>query len=607
MSERQKAGPSTMMGGGHRRGMLAAGRAQNIKGTLARLWGYLSRRQAGLIAVVLLTAAGSALLLAGPYLIGKAIDDYILPKDYPGLFRICMILLCVYIFNALMSWMRSYVMAAVSQRTVWEMRKDLFEQLQKLPVKFFDSKTHGELMSRTTNDIENVSTTLNQSVIQLLSSLITVTGAIMIMFSLNVWLALLSLISIPLTVLVTRNIARYTRNFFLNQQKHLGQLNGFIEEIISGQKVVKVFCREETSSLQFAQINTQLKNVGTKAQILSGMIPPLMNVVNHLGYVVIAGAGGWMAVNNLVSVGIVVSFLNYIKQFSRPINELANQFNLIQSAIAGAERVFEIMDETPEFQENQPGKEPENIAGEVILQDVCFGYQKDLPVLKNVSFATEPGSTVALVGPTGAGKTTIVNLLTRFYDIDSGSITIGGKNIQILDKKSLRKQLGIVLQDAYLFSDTIRENIRYGKLDATDAEIENAARLANADGFIRRLPQGYDTILTAEGSNLSHGQRQLITIARAILANPAILILDEATSNVDTRTEIHIQDALKILMQGRTSFVIAHRLRTIREADMILVINNGEVVERGNHEELLKAKGFYHHLYLKQFKKGMAM
>jgi ATP-binding cassette subfamily B multidrug efflux pump len=594
------------MGGGPGRGMaMTKVRAKNTKGTLVRLWNYLRRQRAGLILIVLLTICSTALTLSGPYLIGVAIDQYIIPRNYSGLLWLCLSLLAIYVLGSALSWIQLYIMTGVSQRTVWELRNDVFAHLQQLPLPYFDSKTHGELMSRTTNDIENVSNTLNQTVTQLISSFLTVVGAIILMLSLNVWLTLVSLVIIPMAMLVTSQIAKRTRKHFSSQQKSLGELNGFIEETISGQKVVKTFNREEKATAQFHEINSRLRDVGSKAQILSGFIGPVMNVINNFSYALIAAVGGWMALNGLVSIGVIVSFLNYSKQFGRPINELANQFNMIQSALAGAERVFEVMDTPTEYEEASiDSKELLEVKGEVVFDDVSFKYKKDVPILKHVSLTALPGQTIALVGPTGAGKTTIVNLLTRFYDIDSGSITIDGEDIRNLEKNSLRSKLGIVLQDAYLFSDTIRENIRYGRLDATDAEIEHAAKLANADSFIRKLPQGYDALLSAEGSNLSQGQRQLLTIARAILADPAILILDEATSSVDTRTEMIIQEAMNVLMKGRTSFVIAHRLSTIREADMILVMNGGEIIERGSHQELLEYKGFYYDLYTSQFNRA---
>lgn len=590
-------------GSGPNRMLAPKVRPKNMLTTLLRIWGYLSRQRTGLILVFLFTAVSSILTLAGPYLIGKAVDEYIIPRNFQGLIGLCLTMLCIYAVSTVMSWVQAYVMAGVSQRTVWDMRGELFERLQKLPLRFFDSRTHGELMSRTTNDIENVTNTLNQSVTQLITSVLTVAGALVMMLGLDIWLTLLSLVTIPLVTLITKLIAGHTRKHFSGQQQFLGELNGFIEETVSGQKVIKAYCREQKSTEQFHEINSQLKDASIKAQIYSGFIGPVMNVLNNMSFALIAAVGGWMAIKGHTSIGVIVSFLNYSKQFGRPINELANQFNMIQSAIAGSERVFEIMDTPSEYDDSKQAKQLQQVQGEVVFDNVTFSYKEGVPTLKNVSLVAKPGDTIALVGPTGAGKTTIVNLLTRFYDIDSGAITIDGENICDMDKNSLRQQLGIVLQDAYLFSDTIRENIRYGRLDATEEEIIQAAKLANAHGFIKRLPHGYDTVLTAEGGNLSQGQRQLVTIARAILASPAILILDEATSSVDTRTEMHIQEAMKSLMLGRTSFVIAHRLSTIREADMILVINGGEIIERGNHEQLLAQKGFYYELYTSQFKR----
>ncbi|TNJ65241.1 ABC transporter ATP-binding protein [Paenibacillus hemerocallicola] len=598
-------GPMGMGGGpGHgARGMMPKVRPKRLGPTLKRLWGYIGRQRAGLVAVFVLTALSSGLALIGPYLLGRAIDLYIIPRDYDGLVWLCCTLLAVYVLSTAMGWIQAYVMAGVSQRTVREMRRDMFEHLQKLPLRFFDSRTHGELMSRTTNDIENVSNSLNQSLSQLINSVLTIIGSLTLMLGLNVWLTLVSLVTIPLTMFVTGQIAKRTRSHFTAQQRHLGELNGYIEETVTGQKVVKSFHREQKALEEFQSHNEQLRNVGIRAQILSGFMGPVNNVINNFSFALIAAIGGWMAIRDFTTIGVVVSFMNYSRQFTRPINDLANQFNMIQSAIAGAERVFEIMDTGTEYDDGRQSAIDKPIRGEVRFDNVTFSYKEGVPVLKNVTLTAKPGDTIALVGPTGAGKTTIVNLLTRFYDIDQGNVTIDGDDLREWDKNRLRGQLGIVLQDAYLFSDTIRENIRYGRLDATDEQIEAAGRLANADTFIRKLPSGYDTLLSAEGGNLSQGQRQLITIARAILADPAILILDEATSSVDTRTEMHIQEAMKSLMQGRTSFVIAHRLSTIREADQILVINGGEIIERGTHHELLERRGFYYELYTSQFKR----
>lgn len=591
-------------GGPPGRGMMMPKvRAKNAGATLRRIWRYLGCQRGGLIAVLAATIASTLLGLAGPYLIGHAVDHYIIPQDYDGLVSLCLLLVAVYAGHALFTWIQTYVMVGLSQRTVRDMRRDLFARLQQLPLSFFDRRTHGELMSRTTNDIENVSATLNQSVTQLLSSVLMLAGSLGFMLALDLWLTLVSLVTVPLVILLTRFIAAGTRKYFAGQQQKLGELNGFIEETVSGQKVVQIYRRESAAAAQFDALNTELRGVGIRAQIYSGLVGPVMNVLNNFGFALIAAVGGWMAYRNWTTIGTIVIFMNYSKQFQRPLNELANQFNLLQSAVAGAERVFEILDTDTEYAETEKHAASEGLKGEVRFENVTFSYKEGVTVLRNVSLVARPGETIALVGPTGAGKTTIINLLTRFYDIDSGRITIDGTDIRDMDKNKLRSQLGLVLQDAYVFSGTIRDNIRYGKLEATDAEVEAAARLANADAFIRKLPLGYDTPLTGGGGNISQGQRQLITIARAILADPAILILDEATSSIDTRTEMHIQEAMRKLMSGRTSFVIAHRLSTIREADQILVVHGGEIIERGTHAELLEKRGFYRDLYISQFER----
>lgn len=593
----------SLRGGGPMRGMTAAKvKPKNTMQTIRRIWGYIRPHRKGMLAVFLFTLISTILSLVAPYLLGSAVDQYILPGDYKGLMGLCGILLAVYAGTALTAWLQQHVMVKVSQLSIQEMRRDIFSKLQLLPLSFFDSKTHGELMSRTTNDIENVSGTLNSSVTQLISSALSLVGSLIIMLYLNVWLTLLSMVTIPLVMLFTKTVASRTRKHFSKQQSQLGELNGFIEETVSGQKVVQVYRREQYAAEQFDEINVKLTNASIQAQIYSGTVGPVMNVLNNLSFALIAAIGGYMSFHGWTSVGVVVAFLNYSKQFQRPLNDLANQFNLVQSAVAGAERVFEVIDAEPEFTESEDSHITGDMRGNVQFDRVSFSYKEGVPILKEVSLTASPGQTIALVGPTGAGKTTIINLLTRFYEIDSGTITIDGVDIRERDKDSLRSNLGIVLQDAYVFSDTIRENIRYGRLDATNDEIEAAARLANAHDFITKLPQGYDTPLTSGGSNLSQGQRQLLTIARAVLADPAILILDEATSSIDTRTEMHIQAAMKTLMRGRTSFVIAHRLSTIREADQILVINQGGISERGTHEELLAKRGFYHDLYNSQFK-----
>jgi ATP-binding cassette subfamily B multidrug efflux pump len=578
------------------------GQAQDVRGTMCRLWGYLKRQKWLLIGTVVLVALSSGLALLGPYLMGIAIDTYILEGDLPGLARTALLMIGAYGASSLATWLQLYVMASVAQRTVRDIRNDLFVKLQTLSLRFFDRHTHGELMSRLSNDVENISNVLNQGVTQFISSVLSVAGVVVVMCLINWRLALVSLVTVPLMVFLSGAVAMQTRQGFREQQETLGDLNGIIEETITGQRVVKAYVREQAAVDAFDVSNRKLQRAATRAEIFAGFVGPMMNLVNNLGFAIIAGAGGWMALRGLATVGTIASFISYARQFAMPLNQIAQLYAQIQGAIAGAERVFEILDEVPELADAPDARPLEQVVGDVIFEDVCFGYEPGVPVLKQVGFHAEPGQTIALVGPTGAGKTTIVNLLTRFYDIDSGHLAIDGADIRRVKKADLRRQLGIVLQDTFLFSDTVMENIRYGRLDAADEEVIAAARLANADQFIRRLPQGYQTELSERGSNLSQGQRQLLAIARAILADPGILILDEATSSVDTRTEKHIQEAMLRLMEGRTSFVIAHRLSTIREADNILVINGGRIIERGTHDELLAQRGFYHNLYMSQFK-----
>lgn len=576
-------------------------KSKNARATLSRLWGYLRRQRAVLIGTALLVIVTSAVDLAGPYLMGLAIDTYISKGDLPGMARLAGIMILTYLVAAAGTWLQTYLMAGVAQRTVRDMRVDLFANLQALPLRFFDRRAHGELMSRLTNDVENVSNVLATSFSQLVSSLFSLVGVVIVMFMLNVPLALISLAVTPLTYLITRAVARRTRAGFRETQKNLGELNGIIEETISGERTVKAFVRERAAVDSFVVVNRNLRRVSLRARVLSGFMGPLMNLVNNLSLAVVACSGGWLAVVGLATVGEIAAFIQYAGRLGRPLNMIAQLINSIQSALAGAERVFELMDEPPEV--DAPDAQPlPHVRGEVSFEEVNFSYEPGVPVLKQVSLHAEPGQMVALVGPTGAGKTTIANLLTRFYDVDSGAIRVDGRDVRAVKKEDLRRKLGLVLQDNFLFATTVMENIRYGRLEATDEEVMAAAKLANADTFIHRLPHGYQTLLTERGGNLSQGQRQLLAIARAVLADPDILILDEATSNVDTRTEKHLQEALLRLMEGRTSFVIAHRLSTIRDADQVLVINDGEIIERGTHASLLAQGGFYQRLYLSQFK-----
>jgi ATP-binding cassette subfamily B multidrug efflux pump len=595
-----------ILGRGGPPGMRMMGKVEQAKdrrGTLLRLWGYLRRHRTILLIATVIVAVNTLLSMVGPYLLGLAIDQYILPGDLPGLARLIGLMLVVYLTNSLLTWLQAYIMAGAAQYTVRDLRNDLFEHLQSLSLRFFDQRAHGDLMSRLTNDIENINTVLSESAAQLVSGLLSLVSIAAIMLWINPRRALVSLVTLPLLLLgLVRWVGVRTRRGFQQQAAALGTLNGLIEETITGQRVVKAYNREPHVLAEFGVANQALRQAANRAQIFAGFIGPLTNFVNNLGLAIVAGVGGWLALQGLATVGTIASFINYSRQFSRPLNEIANLYNSIQSALAGAERVFAILDERPELVDAPDALSLTKIKGDVVFEDVSFGYDKATPVLSHVSLHAKPGETVALVGPTGAGKTTIINLLTRFYDIDGGEIYIDGYNVRQLKKRDLRRHLGIVLQDTYLFSDTVMENIRYGRLDATDEEVMAAARLANADLFIHRLPQGYATQLSERGSNLSQGQRQLLAIARAILADPAILILDEATSSVDTRTEQHIQEAMRRLMTGRTSFVIAHRLSTIRDADQILVINGGQIIERGKHKELLAARGFYYHLYTSQFK-----
>jgi ATP-binding cassette subfamily B protein len=589
---------------GGRRNMGPVEKPKNFKGTIRRLWSYFGAERKTFITIFIFTIVDSLVCLLGPYLIGRSIDAMSgkgNKVDFNLLTITVLTLLLSYLVDAGITLFQGFAMASSSQRIVKGMRDKLFFKLQKLPVAFFDTNSHGDIMSRLSNDIDNVSSTISQATIQLMSGVITVIGSFFMMLILSPLLTLASLITVPLVFLLTRNIAKKTGKLFKGQQAELGKLNGHIEETISGIHIVKAFSHESKTVEEFDKINEALCEVGLKAQIFSGFLMPIMNVINNIGFAAVAGVGGVLAVNSMITVGVIASFLSYSRQFVRPLNNIASIFNTLQSAVAGAERVFDILDQEDERADVENAKDLNAPKGHVRFDNVYFGYRKDVDILKNINFEAKPGESIALVGPTGAGKTTIVNLLTRFYDITAGNIYLDDVDIRNYTRDSLRNCFGIVLQDTYLFTGTIKENIKYGNLNANDDEIENAAKMANAHEFIKRLPKGYETVLSESGSNLSQGQRQLLAIARAILTNPSILILDEATSSVDTRTELKIQEAMLKLMDGRTSFIIAHRLSTIRDANKIMVIDDGQIMEIGNHEELINKKGKYYNMYFNQF------
>ena len=600
-------------GGPGMRGPLQVEKPKDSKNTLKRLFKYLGASKYMLIAPVFLVILTALTQLAAPVFQKNAIDSIAITDTNPtvnfnsltlSLFGMAGIYLIGVVFNFLQGW----IGAGLSQKTVRILRSDMFSKMSKLPVRYFDTNTHGELMSRLTNDIDNVSNALSQTVTAIIQSVITIIGAFAMMLYYSPIMTLVSLTVIPLVLFVTRSIVKRTRVLFKKQQEALGRLNGHVEEMITGQKTVEAFSRSGIVVEEFDAINKDLRKYSVKAQIFGGSIGPVMNVIGNISFVLVAISGGILASMGMLTVGVIQAFVQYSKQFTRPINEVANQYSTIQSALSSAERVFDVMDQIPESDEfSDKPFDVNSVKGDVVFNNVNFGYTPEKQVLKDFSINVKAGQKIALVGPTGAGKTTVVNLITRFYDIDSGEILLDGENIFELPKKGLRSCIGIVLQDTVLFTGTIKDNIRFGRLDATDEEIYAAAKTANADSFIRRLPDGYDTQLSEQGSNLSQGQRQLLSIARAVLADPKILILDEATSSIDTRTEMNIQKAMIRLMKGKTSLIIAHRLSTIRDADDILVIDGGRIVEKGDHQSLLDQKGHYWKLYQSQFTRSDAV
>lgn len=598
-------GPKRGPGGPHG-ARLTAEKPKDAKNTLKKLIAYIGRNKYLFFALLIVMLIITLLNLAAPSLQQKAIDFIKIKNgklyvNFDGMVKMLAVLVVVYLLSSVFTYLQALFSAKLSQYTVKTMRRDLFEDLVRLPIKYLDTHRHGDIMSRMTNDVENISTTISQSIGSLISGVLTVIGSLVIMMIYSPLLTLISLSTIFLTIFVSGFLTKYMKKYFVKQQILLGRLNGHVEEMVVGFKTVASYNKEADAVEEFRKMSDDLKKTGIRAQVYGGVMGPCMNFISNFGFILIAAFGGWLAIKGSITIGTIQAFILYSKQFSRPINEIANQYANIQTAIAGAERIFEVMETDKERDGGTASFEVSDVKGDISFKNIRFSYVPEKPVLKGLDLEVKAGQKIAIVGATGSGKTTIVNLLTRFYGIDGGEITVDGKSIYDIPKDSLRKAIAIVLQDTVLFSDTIEENIRYGRADAALEEIKKAAEFANADEFIERLPEGYKTQLSEGGSNLSQGQRQLLSIARAVLADPKILILDEATSSVDTRTEMNIQSAMVALMKNRTSLIIAHRLSTIRDADKIVVIDGGRVAESGSHETLLAQKGCYYRLYQTQF------
>lgn len=579
----------------------------NPKETLFRLLTYITDKKLMLVFVVLLGIVSTLVTIIGTKYNGDIVDDYVVVGDMSGLAKICIILVVMYMVSAVTTWIQNRLMVEISQMTGAKIRRELFEKMQSLPIKYFDTHSSGDLMSRLTNDVDNISMTLSQSISQFTQALIMIVGMLIAMSLLSPSLMFVGLLTTPIMFLTTRLVVKWAQPYFIERQQQLGALNGYVEEMVSGQKAVLLFSQEEKVGAEFSVINKELTKSAILAESLSALMGPLMNFIGNLTYLILAVCGAYFILLGWdITVGVIFTIILYMRNFNRPINELMNLANTIQSALAGAERVFEVMDVEPE--QDKPQASAQMIeSGEVEFKDVEFSYNPHKKILKGINLTAKKGQTIAIVGPTGSGKTTIVNLLNKFYDINGGDILIDGRSIDEYELTTLRKCVSIVLQDTFLFTDSVLENIRYGNLEATEDEVIAAAKLANAHKFIKQLPQGYHTVLADNGSNLSLGQRQLLAIARAILAKSAILILDEATSSIDTRTEVEIQEAMVNLMKGKTTFIIAHRLSTIQNADLIIAVKDGEIIERGTHEELLGENGFYASLYQSQFRSGLSL
>ncbi|MGL4773245.1 MAG: ABC transporter ATP-binding protein [Clostridium sp.] len=596
------------MGGAMRGGE----KAKDFKGTMKNLFKYLKPFRASIIIVVIFAIGSAAFSIGGPKILGKAttnIFEGLVGKvtgngtgiDFDYVRNILFLLLGLYLISSLFSFIQGYIMSGITQKVSYNLRKEISEKINRMPLKYFDTKTHGEVLSRVTNDIDSLSQNLNQFMTQVITAMTMLIGVLIMMFSISWLMTLVSLLILPISMILISIVVKKSQKYFKAQQEYLGHVNGHVEEIYGGHTIVKAFNGEKAAIDKFDNLNSNLYDSAWKSQFLSGMMMPIMTFIGNIGYVLVSILGGWLAIRKTIEVGDILSFIQYVRQFTQPIAQTAQVTNLMQSAAAAAERVFEFLNEEEEVQFAENPASAENIDGSVSFKKVSFGYNENKTIINDFTTHIKPGQKVAIVGPTGAGKTTIVKLLMRFYDINSGEILIDGHNINDFNRDDLRSIFGMVLQDTWLFNGPIRENIRYGKLDATDEEVTKAAKAAYVHHFVKTLPKGYDMELNEEASNVSQGQKQLLTIARAILADPKILILDEATSSVDTRTEVLIQKAMENLMKGRTSFIIAHRLSTIRDADLILVMKDGDIVEQGNHNELLSQNGFYASLYNSQF------
>ena len=604
--------PPVRMGRGGPRAMMRGEKARDFKGTFKRLVNYLGKYNLMILGVLLIAAASTVFSILGPKILGGATTQLFQDVagmisgtgngvDYAAIGRILLQVLTLYVISAFLSFFQGFIMSGISADITYRFRQDIAHKINKLPLQYFDRISQGEILSRVTNDVDMVSQTLNQSLSQIITSITSVIGILVMMLTISWQMTLVALLTIPVTIVVINVVVKRSQKYFMQQQTYLGHVNGHVEEMFGGHTVIKAFNAEEESVRTFNGFNETLYTSAWLSQFLSQVIMPFMRLITNLGYVAVSILGGYFAIRGTVSVGDIQAFIQYVRQFNNPLMQIANISNILQQTAAAAERVFEFLNEPEEIAETSNPVELDHVDGSVEFQNVRFGYDPDTVVIKDLSFSAQPGQKIAIVGPTGAGKTTLVKLLMRFYDVDSGAILVDGHNIQDFRRDDLRKMFAMVLQDTWLYNGTICENIRYGREDATDQEVARAAETAHVDHFIRTLPGGYELVLNEDASNISSGQKQLLTIARAVLADPPMLILDEATSSVDTRTEVLIQEAMDRLMHGRTSFIIAHRLSTIRNADLILVIRDGDIVEQGKHEELLKEKGFYAELYNSQF------